>query len=129
MNFQASDLKEKQFLDLLDDKFNSIKLLYTKGGQWIKYFRHSNSLCARATRAITNHTLIGEYWLKFFLRENFNCLCESYSIKTRYHILHNCRRFNKFWNPIRNTLSQLVAFLDFNLSDFSFHKDITLLIF
>jgi len=31
MTFQASDLKEKQFLDFLDDNFHSIKLLYKKG--------------------------------------------------------------------------------------------------
>jgi len=32
MTFQASDGKGKQFLDLLDDDFNTIKLAYTKDG-------------------------------------------------------------------------------------------------
>jgi len=32
--------------------------LYIKGGLWIKYYGHLNSLCAKATRAITNYTLI-----------------------------------------------------------------------
>ena len=35
MTFQASDGKEKQFLDLLDDDFNTIKLAYTKDGSWL----------------------------------------------------------------------------------------------
>ena len=32
MTFQASDRKGKQFLDLLDDDFNTVELAYTKGG-------------------------------------------------------------------------------------------------
>jgi len=75
MTFQASDLKEKQFLDLLDDKNNIIKPSYSKGGSWLKAFGHSNSLCARATRAITNHAPTGKYRLRFFLREEFKCSC------------------------------------------------------
>jgi len=35
MMFQASDGKGKQFLDLLDDDFNTIKPAYTKGGPWL----------------------------------------------------------------------------------------------
>jgi len=35
MTFQASDGKEKHFLDLLDDDFNPIELSYTKGGPWL----------------------------------------------------------------------------------------------
>ena len=68
MTFQASNLKEKQFLNLLDDKINTIELSYTKESLQIKHFRYSNLLYARATRAITNHTFIGEYCLKFFPR-------------------------------------------------------------
>ena len=61
MTFQASDEKRKQFLDLLDNDFNTIELAYTKGGPWLQDFNHSNLLCAHATRAITNHAPIGEY--------------------------------------------------------------------
>jgi len=32
MIFQASDVKGKQFLDLLDDNMQSLKPLYSKGG-------------------------------------------------------------------------------------------------
>jgi len=55
------DLKEKNFLELLDNKSNPIELLAIKGYLWLQYFGHSNSLCTRATRAIVNYTLIGEY--------------------------------------------------------------------
>ena len=61
MTFQTSDAKEQHFLELLDEDLNPIKPLYAKGGPWLKFFRHSNSLCARASRAIVNHTPIGEY--------------------------------------------------------------------
>ena len=61
MTFQASDGKGKQFLDLLDDNFNTVELAYTKGGPWLQVFGYSNSLYTRATRAITNHAPIGEH--------------------------------------------------------------------
>ena len=96
MHFQASNGKGNNFLDLLDNNFNIIKPLYIKGGPWLQAFRHSNSLCTRATQAITNHVPIGEYCLRFFPNENFNCPCNEYPIKTRRHILHECRRFNRF---------------------------------
>jgi len=63
MFFQMSNFKEKQFLDLLDDDFNTIEPLCIKGGLWIKHFGYSNLLCTRAMRAIANHTLIEEYYL------------------------------------------------------------------
>jgi len=72
-----------------------------------------------------NYTPIGEYYLRFFPRENSSCLYEYYPIETRYHILYNCKRFNKYWNLLRDTLSHLVAFLEFNLGAFLFHEGIT----
>ena len=83
MTFQASDLKESQFLDLLDIDFNIIEPYYAKRGSWLKLFGHSNFLCACATRAINNHALIGKYRLRFFPREEFKCLCGLYPIKSR----------------------------------------------
>ena len=65
MTFQASDGKGNHFLDLLDDDFNPIEPLYIKGGLWLQSFGHSNLLCARATRTITNHAPIMEYQLRF----------------------------------------------------------------
>ena len=61
MMFQASDDKERHFLDLFDDDLSIIKPTYSKEGLWLKYFGHSNSLYARTTRAIVNHSPIGEY--------------------------------------------------------------------
>ena len=63
MIFQASDLKEHQFLELIDDNNNPIKLSYVNSGLWLKVISHSNSLCVRTTRAIINHTPIGKYRL------------------------------------------------------------------
>jgi len=115
--FQVLDLKDTHFLNLLDKKLCTIKLSYIKGSLWIKQFSHSNSLCTRATRALTNHTPIGEYCLRFFLKENFSCLYRIYPIETRCHIFYECWRYNKYWNLSRSTLSYLLAF--------SFHKFIT----
>jgi len=66
MIFQASDVKGQNFLNLLNDDLKPIELSNSKEGLWLKFFRHSNSLCARASRAIVNHASIGEYRLRFF---------------------------------------------------------------
>ena len=120
MTFQASDLKGNQFLDLLDNNNNIIKLSYVKGGLWFKTFSHLNSLCARATRAITNHAPIGEYRLRFFPREEFKCPCSLYPIESKCYILHECGRFNSYWNLRKDSLSHFVMFLVTNLSAFTF---------
>ena len=96
ITFQVSNLKRKYFFDLLNSDNNIIKLSYIKGGSWLKFFGYSNSLCARASRAITNYAPIGEYRLRFFPRKEFRCLCGLYPIETRCHILHECRRFDKY---------------------------------
>ena len=112
--FKILNLKGKNFLRLLNNNFLDIKPFYTKGGSWIKNFRFSNSLYTQATQDITNHAPIGEYWLCFFPREEFSCLCRLYSIETRCYIFYNCRRFNKEWNLGRETLFQFKSFLEFN---------------
>ena len=117
MMFQASDLKGNQFLDLLDNNNNIIKPLYVKDGLWLKTFGHSNSLYMHTTRAITNHAPISEYRLRFFPREEFKYkphVCGLYPIKSRCYILHNCGRFNGYWNPRRDSLSHFVMFLETN---------------
>ena len=120
MTFQASDEKGKQFLDLLDDDFNTIELAYTKGGPWMQVFSHSNLLCARVTRAITNHAPIGEYRLRFFPNKDFKCPCNNYPIESRRHILHKYRRFNGCWNPRRDSLNHFIMFLVTNPKAFMF---------
>ena len=74
ITFQASNTRDKNFLDLLDNDIHLSKLSYTKGDSWIKYFGYLNSLCTRATKAIINHTLIGEYYLSFFSNKDFSCM-------------------------------------------------------
>ena len=120
MMFQASNLKRNQFLDLLNDNNNTIKLSYVKEGSWLKTFDHSNLLCACAIRKIMNHTLIGEYRLRFFPREEFKCLCNLYSIESRHYILHEYGRFNGYQNLRRDSLSHFVMFLKLNLGAFTF---------
>ena len=99
MTFQALNFKRKQFLDLLDGDDNIIEPSYIKDGAWLKYFGNSNSLYARASRAITNYAPIGKYRLRFFPREEFRYPCGMYFIKSRHHILYECRRFNEYRNP------------------------------
>ena len=108
MYFQASDCN----LNLLNNDYLPIKPTYMKDGTWLKLFGHLNSLCARATRAITNHAPIGKYCLRFFPRENSNCLCKTYPIKSRHHILYECRRYTNYWNPNRKSLNHFVIFLE-----------------
>jgi len=124
MTFQASDFKGRQFLNLLDNKLLSIEPLYINGCLWIKHFRHSNSLCTRVMRAITNHTPIGKYHLCFFSNKDFSYPYRIYLIESRCNILHDWRRFNNCWNLIRDTISQFVLFFKFNLNIFSFEEGI-----
>ena len=118
--FQVADSKKRYFLDLLDDDLNPIEPLSIKDGPWLLHFSHSNMLCAWASRAITNHVPIGEYWLRFFPREELSCSCGKYLIETRWHILHECQRFNNYWNLRRNTIAHFMLFLQFNSSAFLF---------
>jgi len=120
MTFQALDGKGRHFLNLLDDKLNDIEPSYIKGDPWLQSFGHSNGLCACVSRAITNHAPIGEYRLRFFPREEFKCLCSLYPIESWRHILHDCKRFNGYWNPRRDSLSHFVMFLKANPLAFAF---------
>jgi len=61
MTFQTSDQKGKNFLDLVDSNNKILEPIYSKGRAWLQYIGHSNTLCARVVRAITNHAPIGEY--------------------------------------------------------------------
>jgi len=120
MTFQASDLKSQHFLELYDSNDKSIEPSYSKGGSWLKFFGHSNSLYTRVTRAIMNHAPIGKYRMKFFLRENFNYLYREYSIETRHHILYKYKRYDEYWNPSRDLISYFILFLEFNSNMFAF---------
>ena len=120
MTFQALDGKKRHFLELVNDNLKDIELSYTKGGPWLQLFGHSNTLCACAMGAITNYAPIREYQLRFFSNEEFKCLCGNYPIESRRYILHNCMRFNGYWNPRRDSLSHFVMFLIANPNAFTF---------
>jgi len=78
-------MKGKHFLDLVDNDNNIIEPSYIKGGSWLKYFGHSNSLYTRASRAITNHAPTSEYKLRFFPRKDFSCVIyKSTCLKTMF---------------------------------------------
>ena len=124
MTFQASELKGNHFLDLLDSDNKIIELTYAKDGSWPKLIGHSNSLCACTTRAITNHAPISEYRLRFFPREEFRYPCGHYPIESRRHILHDCVRFNGYWNPRRDSFSHFIMFLVLNPNAFSFFNSV-----
>ena len=95
-------------------------LLYIKKKAWLKIFGHSNSLYTRASRIITNHTLIGEYRLRFFSRKEFKYSYRSYPIESRWHILYEYKRFNGYWNLWKDSISHFVMFLELNPSTFTF---------
>ena len=120
MTFQTLDGKRKQFLDLLDNNLNDIKPSYIKRRPKLQAFGQSNILYAYTTRAITNHASIREYRLRFFSKKEFKCLYGVYPIKSRRHILHNCSRFNSYWNLRRDSLSYFVMFLKTNSNVFAF---------
>jgi len=126
MTFQALDGKDNQFLDLMDSNLETIEPSYTKGGPWLQAFGHSNLLCVRAMRAITNHALIGEYCLRFFSKEEFKCPCGQYPIETRRYILYEYMNHNGYWNPRRDTLNHFIMFLRSNPKAFAFSNNVSL---
>jgi len=96
MIFQVLDAKGWYFLELLGDNLNPIEPSYAKGGLWLKFFSHSNSLCTRASRVIVNHAPIEKYHLRFFPKKYFKCPYSLYPIELRRHILYNCMRYNYY---------------------------------
>ena len=72
-----------------------------------------------------NYASIGKYRLRFFSWENFSYLYSNYPIKSKCHILHECRRYNEYWNPRRDTISHFILFLEFDHSAFAFANAIT----
>jgi len=120
MTFQASDGKGRCFLNLVNGNYEDIGPSYIKGGPWLQAFGYSNSLCTRATRAITNHAPIGEYRLRFFPNEDFSCPCGNFPIESRRHVLYDCKRHNGYWNPRRDSLCHFVLFLIANPKAFAF---------
>jgi hypothetical protein len=61
----------------------------TGGGLFMRAFGSSNSLAARAARAITNHAPIGEYRRRFFPRQRRDCV-DCGVEQTRAHVINIC---------------------------------------
>jgi len=98
----------------------SLSTLSYYNSPWLQAFEHSNSLCAWATRAITNHALIREYCLRFFPNKDFSCLYGDFPIESRRHVLFDCKRHNGYWNPKRDLLCHFILFLSANPKAFAF---------
>jgi len=125
INFQVLDYKKKNFLDLNNNNNLPTRPTYSKDSAWLKHIGHSNMLCICVTRAITNHALISECCFRFFPKESFACSCRDYPIKSINHILNSYRQFRNYWNPKRDSLKDIIAFLKFNSEVFFFYKYIT----
>ena len=78
MMFQVSDLKESNFLDLVNSNDNILEPIYSKCNTWLQHM-----LYARAIRVIMNHAPIGEYWLQVFPSKEFSCPYNLYPIELR----------------------------------------------
>ena len=69
--FQALEYKRRNFLELNNDDYQPICLIYSKSGAWLKHFGLLNLIYVYITRLIINHTSISKYKLRFFLKELF----------------------------------------------------------
>jgi len=88
--------------------------MYSKDSAWLKYIGHSNLMCTCATRLIMNYTSIGKYQLRLFPKESITYMYRKYPIEIRRHILFDCARYKKSWNPKRESLKNVLTFLKFN---------------
>ena len=125
-NTREEEYKGRNFLDLNNDDNQPICPMYSKGGAWLKHFGLSNLMCVCVciTRLIMTHAPIGEYRLSFFHKETFSCTCGDYPIEMRRHIYFDCVQYNKLWNPTRESLKDVLMFLEFDLEVFCFQKRI-----
>ncbi len=112
MYFQTSEYKRKHSLDLVDNNNQAICSTYSKNSIWMKYVRSPNLLCAYITRIIMNHFLLGNIGL-VFPKESFVCLLVIIQLRQRVHILHRCVYYRKYWNPKRESLNNIITFLEF----------------
>ena len=114
MYFQASNYRGRNFLNLNNDDNEPIQPSYSKGGVWLKCFSLSNSLCAWVTRLITNYVPISKYKKRFFPNEPTSCPCGQAPLKIWDHILYDCKQYRQSWKPKRDSLKDMIRFLDHN---------------
>jgi len=72
----------------------------------------------------THFKPIGKYRLKFFPKVYIACPCSKYPIETRRHILYECSQYNKSWNLKRESLKDVLTFLELNPGAFCFQDGI-----
>jgi len=113
MVFQASEFKERKFLELNNNDHSLICPTYFKDKAWLKYFGSSNLSCAQVTKLVMNHIPISEYRLRFFFKEPITCSCSDYPIEIRRHILFKCSQYRKSWNPKIKSLKGILTFLEY----------------
>ena len=99
MYFQASNYKDKHFLDL-DNHDQTIAPTYSNRGVWLKHTGQSNLLMVRITYLITNHAPIDKYRQWFFPSELCICSCNKAPVEIRHYILYECKRHKQSWNPL-----------------------------
>jgi len=68
------------------------------------------SICARATRLITNHGPIGEYRARFFPNKANSCPCNNAQLETRHDIPWECPLYSQYY-LVGYVLSEIVYFL------------------
>ena len=118
--------KEDNFSTYLMITSISLNLLMPKEVLGSNYLdTQTHCVHALQEQSITNHAPIGEYRLRFFPNEEFKCPYGVYPIKLRRHILHECRRFNRYRNSRQDSLSHFVMFLKANPNAFAFIDSFT----
>ena len=120
-SFARPSSQGRHFLPFKGGIKNLLQPSYAKGGGWLPFIGESVTLCARATRAILNHTPIGEFRQRFFPAECIQCLCGHCQVETHQHIFANCCRFAHF--PLTDlvpTVKDFVKFLKEHPSAFAF---------
>ena len=73
--FNCPTIQGWHFLPLRDRNWWFLQPSYFKSGSWLPHISQLVILYARVTRAILNHTPIGEYRQHFFPAECTQCLC------------------------------------------------------
>ena len=110
-SFNYPTVQGQHFLPLRDRNQQFLQPSYSKGGSWLPHIGQSVTLCARVTRAILNHALIGEYRQRFFPAECTQCLYGHCQVETRRHIFANCFRFAH--SPLTDPSPLVKDFVDF----------------
>ena len=82
-------------------------------------------MCTHIMRLIRNHAPMGKYRLRLFPKESFTCMCGEYPIEMRRHILFDCAWYKKSWNLKRESLKDILMFLEFNPGAFCFQDSVT----